>query len=774
MAPAKKSAGDKDKDVIKRVHKRDGSIVPYDKERIFTVISKAMTATGEGSAEDAADVARNVHNELLRIAKKFKYFMPDVEGIQDIVEKQLILAEHVKTAKAYILYRAERNKEREKRNIAVPENVKKLADESKKSFRNPLGEFIYYRTYSRWLENESRRETWVETVDRYINFMRERLGNKLTEKEYAEVRKGILMHEAMPSMRALQFSGDALRKNHASTYNCSFTAPETYQDFAEIMFLSMSGCGVGFSAESYNSQSLPQIKIQTGKVHKFVIPDSREGWSDSLAFGMKNWFEGNDVIFDYSLLRPAGARLKTTGGKSSGPAPLMEIHNFTRNKILSKQGKHLSNLDVHDIVCQIGLGVVSGGVRRTALISLSDLKDDQIRDAKKGQFWINEPQRSLSNNSAVYNEKPELVEFLDEWTALIKSQSGERGIFNRGCLAKTLPERRLAVSKEWMSRFGTNPCGEIILRPKQFCNLSEVVARHEDKLPDLMRKIKIATILGTYQSTFTDFVYLSPEWKKNCMEERLLGVSITGMWDSPEVRKPEVLRKLRDEAIRINKLYAKKFGVNASTAITCVKPSGNLSQTVDCSSGMHPRHSPFYIRRVRISETDALFQMMKDQGVPYHPEVGQTMENATTFVVDFPVKSPKGSIYKNDMSAIEQLEFWKMVKENFTEHNPSVTISIGPDEWLEVGNWIYKNWDISGGLSFLPRSNHIYQLAPYEECDEKTYNELLKKYEGLDFSKIVIYEKVDNTDAKKELACAGGNCEIEDLAVLTPKVEAVK
>jgi ribonucleoside-diphosphate reductase alpha chain len=578
----------------------------------------------------------------------------------------------------------------------------------------------------------------------------------------------------MPSMRALQFSGDALRKNHASTYNCSFIAPETYQDFAEIMFLSMSGCGVGFSAESYNSQSLPQIKFQTGKKHKFVIPDSREGWSDSMAFGMKNWFEGNDVEFDYSQLRPAGARLKTTGGKSSGPAPLIEIHNFTRAKILSKQGKHLSNLDVHDIVCQIGLGVVSGGVRRTALISLSDLNDDQIRDAKKGQFWINEPQRSLSNNSAVYNEKPQLVEFLDEWTALIKSQSGERGIFNRGCLSKTLPERRLAVSKEWMHRFGTNPCGEIILRPKQFCNLSEVVARHEDTLADLMKKIKIATILGTYQSTFTDFTYLSPEWKKNCMDERLLGVSITGIWDSPVVRKPETLRKLRDEAIRVNKLYAKRFGVNASTAITCVKPSGNLSQTVDCSSGMHPRHSQFYIRRVRISANDSLFQMMKDQGVPYHPEVGQTMDNATTFVIDFPVKAPKGSIFKDDMSAIEQLEFWKLVKENYTEHNPSVTISIGNDEWLEVGNWIYKNWDISGGLSFLPRSNHVYQLAPYEACDERVYNELMKKYEGLDFSKIVVYERTDNTDVKKELACAGGNCELSDLEVASPKIAMAK
>ena len=749
---------------VTQIQKRDGGIVSFEFGKITNAINKAMLASGEGSIKEAEMVAHKVYAELIRTKRKHKNFIPTVEGLQDDVERELILSEYVKTAKSYIIYRESRSKLRA-RGLVVPEKVKKLALESKKAFKNSLGEFIYYRTYSRWIEEEGRRETWTETVDRYMSFMKENLGNKLKASEYKEVRDAIFFHEAMPSMRLLQFAGPAARRNHACAYNCSFTAPESFQDFAEIMFLSMSGCGVGFSAESYSAQSLPQIKYQTGKKVKYVVEDSREGWSDSFSFGMKEWFNGTDVEFDYSKLRPAGARLKTTGGKSSGPDPLRQIHDFTRSRVLTRQGGHLSNLDVHDIVCQIGMGVVSGGVRRTALISLSDLNDSDIRDSKKGQFWVSEPQRSLANNSAVYLNKPTNEEFLKEWLALIQSKSGERGIFNRGGLRKTFPESRAKLSADWWDKFGANPCGEIILRPKQFCNLTEVVARHEDTEKDLLRKIRVATILGTYQASFTNFVYLSPEWKKNCQEEALLGVSITGMWDSPVARKPEVLRKLREETVKVNKIYAKKFGINPSAAITTVKPSGNLSQTVDCSSGMHPRHSQYYIRRVRISATDSLFKMMKDQGVAYHPEVGQTEENATTYVIDFPVKSPKNSIFKNDMSAIDQLEFWKNVKVNYTHHNPSVTISIGDDEWVEVANWLYKNWDLIGGLSFLPRDNHVYRLAPYEEIDEKTFTELSKRYENIDFSKVVIYEKVDNTDVKKELACAGGVCTIDDIIV---------
>jgi ribonucleoside-diphosphate reductase alpha chain len=416
----------------------------------------------------------------------------------------------------------------------------------------------------------------------------------------------------------------------------------------------------------------------------------------------------------------------------------------------------------------VGDCVVAGGVRRSAMISLSDLDDEHIRDSKKGQFYVNEPQRMLANNSAVYIEKPSNVEFLNEWTALMNSGSGERGIFNRGSLAKQLPERRLKILRDFFDAsgtkitgsVGTNPCGEIILQSKQFCNLSEVVARKEDTLESLKKKIRLATILGTYQSTLTNFPYLSKQWKEHCDKERLLGVSITGQWDSPEVRKADVLKKLRAEAIRINKIYSARFGVSESSAITCVKPSGTLSQMVDCSSGMHARHSQYYIRRVRIAATDSLFKMLRDQGVPFHPEVGQNPENATTYVLEFPVKAPGGSIYRDDLTAIEQLEYWKNVKTSYTEHNPSVTVSVGDDEWIAVANWVYSNWEIIGGLSFLPREKHVYKLAPYETIDEKTYLELARRFEHIDYSKIISYEKQDETEVKKELACAAGVCEI--------------
>jgi ribonucleoside-diphosphate reductase alpha chain len=405
------------------------------------------------------------------------------------------------------------------------------------------------------------------------------------------------------------------------------------------------------------------------------------------------------------------------------------------------------------------------------MISLSDLDDRDIRDAKKGAFYMTHPHRMLANNSAVYINKPSNEEFLKEWMALVESRSGERGIFNRGSLAKTLPKRRIEVLKKIKGYFdptgehiigqmGTNPCGEIILQSKQFCNLSEVVARAEDTEATLLKKIRIATIIGTYQSTLTNFPYLSKEWKQNCEAERLLGVSITGQWDSPVVRKPEVLKKLQAETVKVNREYAKRFGVNESSAITCVKPSGTLSQMVDCASGMHPRHAKYYIRRVRISATDSLFKMLKDQGVPYFPETGQDLETANTFVLEFPVKAPGGSIFKDDLSAIEQLEYWKTVKTNYTEHNPSITISVGNDEWIEVANWVYQNWEIVGGLSFLPREDHVYKLAPYEAVDEKTYKELAKRLEHIDYSKIITYEKQNETDLKKELACVSGVCEI--------------
>ncbi|MBI3305998.1 ribonucleoside-triphosphate reductase [Candidatus Nomurabacteria bacterium] len=747
---------------LQKIQKRDGRIMPFDAKHIFRALYRAMSASKEGGEFDAEKVMYKVLDALivLKKEKREKIFIPNVETIQDIVENELIASNFIQTAKDYILYRKNRTQIREKVGF-VPEKIKELVALSKKYFRNPLAEFVYYRTYARWIPHEGRRETWVETVDRYMDFMKENLVSKLTNNEYSEIREAILNQEVMPSMRLLQFAGPAARKTNICAYNCSFIAPKTLTDFGEIMYISMCGTGVGWSVESENIQALPQIKKQTGKtLPVYIVADSKEGWADAFIFGLRTWFSGADVSFDFSLVRPAGSILKTMGGKASGPAPLQSLLLFSRERILKRQGRRLSNLDAHDIICKIGECVVAGGVRRSAMISLSDLDDENIRDSKKGQFFISEPQRMLANNSAVYVSKPTAGEFMDEWTALIKSGSGERGIFNRGGLIKTLPKRRLA---QWTGEFpawGTNPCGEIILQSKQFCNLSEVVARENDTEETLRRKIRIATILGTYQSSLTYFPYLSPEWKKNCEKERLLGVSITGQWDSKAARDSAVLSRLKNFSIEVNRKYAKRFLIGSSTCITCIKPSGTVSQTVDCASGMHPRHAPYYIRRIRISGTDSLFKMLKDQGMNYYPEVGQTVENATTFVLEFPVKSPDGAICKNDLTALAQLKHWKALKENFTEHNPSVTISVGENEWLAVANWVYENWDLVGGLSFLPRDNHVYQLAPYEEITKERYEEMLKKVKDLDFSKIVTYEKVDGTEIKRELACAAGVCEI--------------
>ena len=500
---------------LKKIQKRDGyTKEDFDVDKITNAIHKAMQVCEEGSYKEAELIANKILTELVRICRRYKNFVPTVEGIQDAVEKELILNDYVKTSKSYILYREKRAEVRRRKEL-IPPQVKKLAEESKKYFRNILSEFVYLRTYARWIDSEGRRETWIETIDRYVDFMRENLGNKLTKKEYQEIREAILNQEVMPSMRLLQFAGKAARATNVCAYNCSFIAPSKLQDFGEVMYISMCGTGVGFSVESKNIQKLPQIEMQTGEMLPVcVIGDSKEGWCDALITGMKTWFSGKDIKFDYSKLRPAGARLKTIGGKSSGPEPLRLLLDFTRNKILKKQGRRLSNLDAHDILCKIGEVVVSGGVRRSAMISLSDLDDLEMRDAKKGQFYFTEPQRSVANNSAVYEHKPTNTEFMDEWIALMKSGSGERGIFNRGGLIKTLPERRIEFLKtkkgiisndRIVGIIGTNPCGEIILQSKGFCNLSEVVARAGDTEKDLMRKIRLATILGTYQADINRF-----------------------------------------------------------------------------------------------------------------------------------------------------------------------------------------------------------------------------------------------------------------------------
>ncbi|MFA5695977.1 MAG: ribonucleoside-triphosphate reductase [Bacilli bacterium] len=645
----------------------------------------------------------------------------------------------------------------------VSEEIKKAVEESSKYFSSAYSEYIFYQFYSRWVPKLGRRETWIETVDRYMDYMRENLDEKLTTKEYDDVREAIINQDICPSMRLLWSSGKACRQSNVWAYNCSYIAPTCPQDLGEIMYVSMCGAGLGFAVEWENVQQFPQIKKQIkmlkADIPTHIVKDSKEGWADAFVLGMTTWFNGKDIKFDYSNIRPAGARLETAGGKASGPQPLMNLMDFTRRKILAKQGRRLSNIDMHDIICEIGMIVVAGGVRRSALISLSELEDNEMRDAKKGQFYLNEPQRSMANNSAVYSQKPSAEEFLNEWTALVQSKSGERGIFNRGGLEKQVPARRWEAIKD-EKQIGLNPCGEIYLRSRQFCNLTSIVIRPSDTVKTLERKMELATLLGTYQSTLTNLGYLSKKWKENCEEERLLGVSLTGYYDNPVIRDDKVLDNLREIGIDVNKKYAKRFNINQSTAITCVKPHGNSGQLLGVGSGMHPWYSPYFIRRVRINHTDTLLKMARDQGVPCYPEIGQSESTATTYVLEFPVKAPEGAIFKDEVRALDLMKEWKRLKEHFVEHNPSATIYVGPDEWLAVGNFVYENWDFVGGMSFLPRSDHVYQLAPYEEITKTEYEKRVKAIGKIDFSKLSLYENSDNTVGAKEAACVSGVCEI--------------
>ncbi|MBU6370876.1 MAG: ribonucleoside-triphosphate reductase [Patescibacteria group bacterium] len=745
--------------LIKTIKKRDGQIAPFTVDKITNAIAKAMAVVGEGSPEEAALVANKVYAELVRIAKRFHDFVPDVEGIQDIVEKELILSEYVKSAKEYILYRQKRTELRDA-GIRVPEEVRRKVGESSKYFKGSYQEFIFYLSYARWRDDLGRRETWEEAIDRFMAYMKENLGKKLTPVEYRELRTAILDQEVCPSMRLLWSAGDACRKSNVCAYNCAYIAPTSWQDLSEIMYVSMCGAGCGFSVEPENVEKFPQIQKQTGKrAPKIVVEDSKEGWCKAFVAACSAWEQGLDVDVDYSRVRPAGARLLTMGGRASGPEPLRELMQFTRRKMLAKQGRRLSTIDVHDIICQIGLIVVAGGVRRSALISLSAFDDQDMRDAKKGTFWQTEGQRSMANNSAVYETKPMAEEFLEEWTALVSSHSGERGMYNRGGLEKQVPKRRWAVIKD-KKQVGMNPCGEIYLQSKQFCNLTSIVVRPADSMADLKRKMRLATIIGTYQAVLTHFPYLSKEWTDNCRKEQLLGVSITGYFDNKLVRDDKTLAALRAESISVNRKYAKRFHTNPSTAITCVKPHGNSGQLLYVGSGMHTWYAPYYIRRVRISVNDPLLRLAKDQGVPALPEVGYSTSNASTMVLEFPMKAPEGALVNKDVTALDMLHEWKRLKVHFTEHNPSVTIYVKDDEWISVANFIYENWDIVGGLSFLPRDNHVYQLAPYEEITKEEYERRKKMLSPIDFSKLMIYEQQDETRGAKELACAGGMCEI--------------
>jgi ribonucleoside-diphosphate reductase alpha chain len=621
-------------------------------------------------------------------------------------------------------------------------------------FKNEVAEFIYKRTYSRWIEKEGRREEWPETIERFISFLISKTGKKIPEKTIRKIRKYMTEFAVMPSMRMLWAAGPAAEKDNTVIYNCSFAKINCVEVFSECLHILMCGTGFGFSVEQNETEKLPSIpEIKSGKdIAKVIIEDSREGWADSVKTLMNSLYKGQNLYFDYSQLRPEGTRLITMGGRSSGPQPLIKLHDFLRETMHNAQGRKLSTLECHDIANQIAEIVVAGGVRRSSQISLSDLDDEEMRHAKDWPFPI---RRAMANNSAIYRELPSAADFLVEWGVLAKSGSGERGIFNLLSAQNKAPSRRYAPLIQ-----GTNPCGEIMLRDMEFCNLSEVVVREDDDLDTLLDKVETATWIGVLQSTFTHFPYLRKEWQKNCTVERLLGVSLTGQMDNPFLMNSEVLKALKSRVIRISRKASTLLGVNMPVATTCVKPSGTVSQLVDSASGCHPRYSQYYIRRYRISATDPLFVMLKDQGVPCNPENGQDAKTATTWVFEFPVKSPEGCITRKDLSAMDQLKHYKNLQLNWCEHNASMTVYVKEDEWFEVGNWVYKNWDIINGVSFLPYDGGHYKLAPYEEIDHYTYESLIKKFPDINYSKLSQYELEDATQGSKEYACVGDKCDI--------------
>ena len=619
--------------------------------------------------------------------------------------------------------------------------------------------FIATSRYARWIEEEGRRETWPETVGRFIdNIVRPA---DIDTKTINDIEDSILSLEVMPSMRALMTAGEAADRDNTCVYNCSYLPVDHPRAFDEAMFILLCGTGVGFSVERQAISKLPTVPEDLSEVEDvIVVQDSKAGWAKSLRKLISLLYVGDIPKWDLSKIRPAGARLKTFGGRASGPDPLNDLFNFVVGKFKGAAGRRLNSVECHDIMCKIGEVVVVGGVRRSAMISLSNLSDDRMRHAKSGQWWENEGQRALANNSVAYTEKPDMETFMREWTALVESKSGERGIFSRDAADKHVARNnRRETGKEW----GTNPCSEIILRPYQFCNLTEVVIRPTDTEKSLTSKVRIATILGTIQSTYTHMPYLRPVWRRNTEEERLLGVSLTGIMDNEITSKPsaKLLNKLRDVAIQTNSEVAKSLGIAPSAAITCVKPSGTVSQLVDSASGIHARHSEYYIRTVRGDNKDPLTQFMKDAGIPSEPCV---MKPDSTTVFSFPVHSPDNAITRNDMTAIEQLELWKTYALEWCEHKPSVTITVRDEEWLKVGAWVYDNFNICSGVSFLPHSDHTYAQAPYQDCDKVVYMEAAKAMpKSIDWSRLSEYEKEDNTAGTQTLACSGDSCEVVDL-----------
>lgn len=626
-------------------------------------------------------------------------------------------------------------------------------------------QYIHISRYSRWLEDKGRRETWEETVQRYCDFFSKRFNNKYDDVIFNELKPAILKCEVMPSMRALMTAGEALARDNIAGYNCAYTAVSSKRNFSEILYVLLNGTGVGFSCERQEVAKLPQIpEVLKLSGDVIVVEDSKMGWAKAFNKLVNSLYDGDIPTFDTSKVRPAGARLKTFGGRASGPEPLRQLFNYTIDLFKKSAGRKLNSLEVHGLVCKIADVVVVGGVRRSALISLSNLSDQRMRDAKSGQWWIEHPEYALANNSIAYTEKPDVETFLYEWHSLVKSKSGERGIFNRVAAQKQAAK---FGKRDADLAYGCNPCSEIILRPTgQFCNLSEIVVRNGDTEEDLMRKARLATIMGTMQASLTDFHFVGESWKKNTVEEALLGVSMTGVMDNPLTagllgtdKLAEVLERVRKFTEDINATWAEELGINPAAAITCNKPSGTVSQLVNAASGIHARHSQYYIRTVRTDKKDPLYKFMQSLGIYCEDDA---MKPETGAVFSFPIKSEDGCVTRNDMTAIKQLEMWLIYQRHWCHHKPSVTINVRDDEWPEVGSWVWKHFDEISGVSFLPHSDHSYQQAPYQEISKAEYEEWLEKYPipEIDWLGLQEFEKVDSTVATQQYACSAGVCEI--------------